>query len=187
MAVELALNNEEETLEEDGIRGAMHRRSKLQMFIAAGCVTGIWAGVYLTRSKAVQQPPLLNANSIQGTWKFECKNSQSAVVSQKVDFHNGSVEGITKLKADTPDGTAHLPFPDQSIKSIKESGDGYLLTASWQGTYKIAGKHHITLSIGQSKNRVRATFNPKEHTITLDHDFLLIYPDKAVYSQTGKH
>jgi hypothetical protein len=133
-------------------------------------------------------PPSLSSELLSGTWSLQTltnapigPNSRSAILSQFITFRNGTLRGVTKLRADTDAATYAMPFPDESVSQVLTSIDGRDINVVWNGTYQILSKDRIELRIGSAYYRVVARWDADTQTLEMDHDAILTYPGPARY------
>jgi hypothetical protein len=158
---------------------------KNKLFVVAALAVVAGSGwLYAAHMRGIHAVKGLTASQLNGTWALSSNAIAQfpGVMKQSVQFSNGTVSGTTVLKADSPSGVSRLPFPDHSVDNVKESGDGYKLTATWHGTYKVLTGNRVDLTIGKAGYTLGAAFNPKTHSLTFSHDILLTGGSKTVYS-----
>ncbi len=174
---------DDDRLDEDSQIHRGGKKKKLLIGVALTLLAG--AGIaYTVHAKQMHVLKGLTSAQLNGNWVLSANavSQFPGVIKQTVQFSGGSVKGTTILRADSPAGTAHLPFPDHSVDSVTESGDGYKLTANWHGTYKILSGNRVDLTIGKADYTLHASLNSKSHTLTFSHDVLLVGGSSTIYS-----
>ena len=152
--------------------------SATALMLAGGCI------LYTLHARQLRAAKGLTAAELSGKWVLSSSalSQFPGVLKQSVQFSGNDVKGTTIIRADSPAGTDHLPFPDHTVDSVVESGDGYKLTAAWHGTFKVLSGGRVDLTIGKADYTLRATLNPKTHGITFSHDLLLVGGAKTLYT-----
>ncbi len=171
----------------------VRKKARIQIMIVITCAAGIMIGSRYSKMHHTAVNTELNPGSLQGKWELKSVNGdpvgpnvQSVVLDQQVNFQDGEVHGQTRLHADTPSGTTNMPLPDETATEVKTSADGKVVTIRWDGTYNIKSGNRLELHIGKATYNAIVSPNIKKHTLELDHDTILTFPGKALYSPVEK-
>ena len=164
-----------------GMRSAVRLRLSIFVLIVAGSATGIWSAVKHQAIMKKTDQTALSTAALEGSWVVKSASTatdQPLIASEIVDFHDGTMEGVTTLQTDNDLTDTALPFPDHSVDRVKMDGVSSQITAKWHGTYHMDGSHKLSYTIGTYSGQLTGQRNPKTGQITLDKDFLV--------SPTGK-
>lgn len=169
-----------------------NRKARLQVAAAAFCALAIFIGVMLNRQPKHDQEGVALSSVVKGTWQLVSVNGNkvsdpnSVVLSQEMTLGNGKVHGITHMKGETDAATVAMPFPDDTVTSVKQSADGHDVTLTWEGKYDTINRSHAEFQIGKATYRTEIQVNPTGDTIRLDNDIILTYKGAAVYQKVEK-
>lgn len=178
----------QETAREARGTAVVRRRGRLQVFLALACAVGVFAGVRVSQNKKNHDSAPLTEQTLAGTWELKSINGdlvgpnvQSVILLQRVTLQNGLICGETRLRADTEAAVSSMPFPDESVTSVKTSMDGFDVAVQWNGTYTILSSHLVELKLGHAAYRVAIKPDPRTHALDFDHDVVLVYKGIAHY------
>lgn len=164
------------------------RSSRVQMGLAIVGAVGVFAGARLSQAPATASASALTAETVDGTWELQSvggdpigPNVESGVLSQKVVFGHGAVQGETRLLAASAAGTTTMPFPDLSVASVQDSADSHTVTVTWSGTYAVLPNNRLDLHIGKAQYKLAGKINPQTHLLELEQDAILTYKGMALY------
>lgn len=164
------------------------RSGRVQVGLAVVGAIGVFVGTRLSRAQPVRNDSPLTAAAVDGTWELLSvgddpigPNVESGVLSQKVIFGHGAVQGETLLLANSAAGTASMPFPDLSVASVQDSADGHTVTVTWRGTYAVLPNNRLDLRIGKAQYKLAGKINPQTHLLELEQDAILTYKGAALY------
>ncbi len=167
------------------------RNGRVQVGLAVVGAVGVFAGARLSKAHTVGKDSALTAECIDGEWELQSvgsdpigPNVELGVLSQKVIFGHGAVQGETQLLAASAAGTTAMPFPDLSVASVQESADGHTVTVAWSGTYAILPNSRLDLHIGKAQYKLAGKINPQTHFLELEQDAVLTYKGAALYRAT---
>ena len=167
------------------------RSSRVQVGLAIVGAIGVFAGARLSRAHTVSGDSALTAAAVDGTWELQSvgddpigPNVESGVLSQKVVFGHGAVQGETRLLAASAAGTTTMPFPDLSVADIQESADSHTVTVTWRGTYTVLPNSRLDLRIGKAQYKLAGKINFHTHLLELEQDAILTYKGAALYRST---
>jgi hypothetical protein len=164
------------------------RRGRLQAFLAAFCALGVFMGVRMAHTHRGRVVPSLSEQALAGTWELRTVHGDpvgpdvdSVVLSQRIHFQDGRLQGETRLHADTAAATTAMPFPDESVRSVRAGADGHEVTVTWDGSYILRDNRILELHIGNATYRAAVTLDPAAHTLMMDHDAILTFPGPTRY------
>lgn len=168
-------------------------RGRMQAFLAAAVALGIFCGTHIATHRHTDLS-ILSDRTLQGRWDLLSVGGEpigpkvaSGVLSQQLFFDHGKLHGETRLLASTPAGATQMPFPDQSVKQVRVSPEGYDAVATWEGSYRLLDAHQMALYVGQARYLVRGSIDPKAHALILDHDAILTYQGASRYKSGQQH
>jgi hypothetical protein len=184
-----ASRNGREASASQGGRGSGRWRSG---WLAGLVAVGILAGTGVAETPLRTQGIPLSEQALAGVWELESlagelvgPNMSSAVLSQKVQFHNGAVTGETRLRPGTAAATTDMPFPDASATQIYTNPTTKEVTVIWDGAYRLLNDGSIEMHLGPHRTRIRARYNRVTRSLEMDHDAILTYKGGACYHAAG--
>lgn len=161
---------------------------RVQLALAVVCCVGVFGGAHLSRAGGANDGAALSQTRLDGAWELQSVGGEpigpdveSGVVSQRVVFANGTIQGETRLLASSASATTTMPFPDMSVSRVTESADGHDVTVYWNGTAALLPNNRLEFHIGKAQYPLAAHFNPQTMALEMEQDAILTYKGVAVY------
>ena len=162
---------------------------RVQLALATVCCVGVFGGAHLSRAGGANgQSVALSQTRLNGAWELQSVGGdavgpgvESGVVSQRVMFANGTVQGETRLLAASASATTAMPFPDLSVSRVTESDDGHEITVYWNGTCALLPNNRLQFRIGKAQYPLAAHFDPQTMGLEMEQDVILTYKGAAHY------
>ncbi len=162
-------------------------RQRRQAWALALCTLAVLGAARWSGGRRAAAPPLTE-QLVRGDWQLVSVNGdpvgpnvESVIVSQELRLRDGLVDGVTRIRSDTPAAASAMPFPDQTVSNIKLPIGMGELVARWHGAYRIAGGSRLEMRIGSATYWITVEANSRARMLTLDHDAILTYRGAARY------
>ena len=167
------------------------KSGRVQLGLALVGAFGVFAGAHLSQAHGATAEGELTLAGVNGEWELQSvggdaigPNVESGVLSQKVIFKRGKVQGETVLLAASMAGTTTMPFPDLSVSDVRTSDDDHTVTVTWTGTYAVLPNNRLDLRIGKAQYKLAGKINPQSGLLELEQDAILTYKGMALYRST---
>ncbi len=161
---------------------------RVQLGLAVVCCIGVFGGAHLSRAGGAEGGAALSQTRLDGVWELQSVGGdpvgpdvESGVISQRIVFANGKIQGETRLLAASVSATTAMPFPDLSVSRVTESEDGHDVVVYWNGTAVLLPNNRLDFRIGKAQYPLAAHFNPQTNALEMEQDAILTYKGVAVY------
>ena len=161
---------------------------RVQLALATVCCVGVFGGAHLSRAGGASDGAALSQTRLNGAWELQSVGGdpvgpavESGVVSQRIEFADGKIQGETHLLAASASATTAMPFPDLSVSRVVESDDGHEITVYWNGTCALLPNNRLDFHIGKAQYPLAAHFDPQTMGLEMEQDAILTYKGAAHY------
>ena len=179
---------EAETVQRQAEQKALRKRRRIQTIMVGAGVVGVLIGVRLTQPHKNAAVTHADEAAIEGDWELVSVNglpvgprAESVIISQKVHFHDGKLQGETHVVANSEAGTTAMPFPDESVAEVKAGLGNNEVVVLWSGSYFTLPNHIVEMHIGKATYRVTMQDDSSQNTLNMEQDAILTYRGPAAY------